>query len=51
MSSVRQTSSDIAVAEGTRDDRLALFDEIGAIAEADGAQRILRSVIQARGNV
>ncbi len=41
----------IAVAEGRRDDGLALLEEAGEIAEASGAGGILRSVEQARSQL
>lgn len=41
----------LAAGEGRRDDALALVEEAGAIAEASGAQGILRSVEQARTQV
>ncbi len=41
----------IAAGQGRRDDALALIDEAGAIAEASGAQVILRQVEEARASV
>jgi tetratricopeptide (TPR) repeat protein len=38
----------IAAGQGRRDDALALLEEAGALAEASGAQRIARSVTEAR---
>jgi hypothetical protein len=41
----------IAAAQGRHEDALALLDEAGTIAEANDAQRILRSVNQARAEL
>jgi tetratricopeptide (TPR) repeat protein len=41
----------IASAQGRRDDALALLAEAGAIAEATDAQRIVRSVVEARAEL
>lgn len=41
----------IAAGQGDRDRALALLEEAGAIAEASDAQRILRSVDEARAEL